>query len=45
MLLKRQVHPVCLDPKAPLEQWPQMNLERLSEGVLNDAKAFRLGCQ
>lgn len=40
--LKLQVGSECLDHKAPLGQRLQMNLERLAEGVLNNAKAFRV---
>lgn len=40
--LELQVSSARLDHKTPLGQWLQMNLERLSEGVLNDAKAFRV---
>lgn len=40
--LKLQVGSACLDHEAPLGQWLQMNLERLAERVLKDAKAFRV---
>lgn len=41
-VLELQGGSACLDHKGPLGQRLQKNLERLSEGVLNDAKAFRV---
>lgn len=41
-VLELQGGSACLYHKGPLGQRLQKNIERLSEGVLNDAKAFRV---